>query len=511
MYPGYWATVKPDAEAVTNTASGDVLTWAQLDARSNQVAQLLYARGLRPGDHVALYMQNHLEYFTIAWGTFRCGLYLTCINRYLTAEEAAYIINDSGSQALFTSASMTQATALLTQIPGCQHRLSLGQLEGFEELDAALAAQPTSALAKQPMGDSMLYSSGTTGHPKGIKRPLTGKSVEEGIPGLERTNPYGMDEHTRYLSPAPLYHAAPFGYCMRTLALGGSVYMMERFDPEASLQHIQDYRISHSQWVPTMFIRMLKLDPALRSRYDLSSHQCAIHAAAPCPVEVKHQMMDWWGPILWEYYAGTERNGHTVISPQEWLAHPGSVGKAMSGVIHICDEQGHELPTGEAGMIYFEQPSRTFEYHNAPDKTSNATHPEHDNWTSLGDVGYLDTEGYLYLTDRKAFMIISGGVNIYPQEIEDVLILHDKVADVAVFGVPNAEFGEEVKAVVQPLPEIPPGPELAAELDAFAREHVAGYKVPRSIDFMEALPRLPTGKLYKRLLKDQYWSESKPS
>lgn len=505
MYPGHWATVKPEAIAITNTGSGETLSWAELDARSNQVAQLLYARGLRSGDHVALFMENRLDYFTIAWATFRSGLYLTCINRYLTAEEAAYIINDSGSLVLFTSANLDAAAELPKLVASCPHRISVGHIAGYEDFTALVDEQPHTPLAQEPMGDSMLYSSGTTGHPKGIKRPLTGKTVHEGIPGLEQTNPYGMDEHTRYLSPAPLYHAAPFGYCMRTLALGGSVYMMERFDPEQSLQHIEQYQITHSQWVPTMFIRMLKLDPALRSRYNLSSHQCAIHAAAPCPVEVKHQMMDWWGPILWEYYAGTERNGHTVISPQEWLAHPGSVGRAKSGVLHICDEQGHELPTGEAGMIYFEQPNRTFEYHNAPDKTSSATHPQHSNWTSLGDVGYVDEEGFLYLTDRKDFMIISGGVNIYPQEIEDALIVHDKIQDVAVFGVPNAEFGEEVKAVVQPLPSIEASPELAAELDAFAREHLASYKVPRSIDFMAELPRLPTGKLYKRLLKDQHW------
>jgi fatty-acyl-CoA synthase len=329
--------------------------------------------------------------------------------------------------------------------------------------------------------------------------------VAEGIPGLDRTSPYGFDEHSIYLSPAPLYHAAPFGYCMRTLALGGTVVMMERFDPEASLANIERWRITHSQWVPTMFVRMLKLPAPVREAYDLGSHRCAIHAAAPCPVEIKKQMMDWWGPILWEYYAGTERNGSTVISPEEWLAHPGSVGRARSGVIHICDESGAELPAGESGLIYFEQPARPFVYHNAPDKTAESGHPQHENWTALGDVGYLDEEGYLYLTDRKAFMIISGGVNIYPREIEDALILHDKVADVAVFGVPNDEFGEEVKAVVQPAPGTPGDAALAGELTRFARIHLASYKIPRSIDFMEELPRLPTGKLYKRVLRDKYW------
>ena len=280
-----------------------------------------------------------------------------------------------------------------------------------------------------------------------------------------------------------------------------------------SLQYIQDYAITHSQWVPTMFVRMLKLPQEVRQRYDLSSHQCALHAAAPCPVEVKQTMMDWWGPILWEYYAGTERNGATIISPEEWLQRPGSVGRAASGVLHICDEQGTELPAGDSGLVYFEQPQRNFEYHNAPDKTSSATHPEHANWTSLGDVGYVDEAGYLFLTDRKSFMIISGGVNIYPREIEDALILHDKIQDVAVFGIPNADFGEEVKAVIQLAPGLSPSDALSDELLGFARERLAAYKVPRSIDYIDDMPRLPTGKLYKRVLKDKYWpaSTSSPS
>jgi fatty-acyl-CoA synthase len=276
-------------------------------------------------------------------------------------------------------------------------------------------------------------------------------------------------------------------------------------NPELALEFIDRYGVTHSQWVPTMFVRMLKLPEQTRARFDLESHRCAIHAAAPCPVEIKKQMMDWWGPIIWEYYAGTERNGSTVISPEEWLAHPGSVGKARSGVIHICDEAGAELPTGESGLIYFEQPARPFVYHNAPEKTAESGHPLHENWTALGDVGYLDPEGYLYLTDRKAFMIISGGVNIYPREIEDALILHDKVTDVAVFGVPNDEFGEEVKAIVQPATGVEQDAGLVEELMTFARGELAAYKVPRSIEFTDELPRLPTGKLYKRILRDKYW------
>lgn len=506
MYPGHWAQVKPNTPAIIDAASGTQVSWLELDQRSNQVAQLLAELGLGVGDHVSILMENNLEYFSLAWGVLRSGMYLTCINRYLTPEEAAYIVEDSTSSVLFASAELAQSRALPGLIPNCPHRLSVGgNIDGFNSAEEALANQTTAPIEDERAGDTMLYSSGTTGNPKGIKRPLSGDHISAGLPGVEVNNPYGLDADTIYLSPAPLYHAAPFGFCTRTQALGGTVVMMRGFDPEQSLRHIEQYSVTHSQWVPTMFIRMLKLEDEIRQRYDLSSHRCAIHAAAPCPKEIKHQMMDWWGPILWEYYAGTERNGTTVISPQEWLTHPGSVGRAATSILHICDESGADVPTGEEGMVYFEQPQRSFEYHNAPEKTQSATHPIHDNWTSLGDVGYVDAEGYLYLTDRKAYMIISGGVNIYPQEIEDALVLHEAIQDVAVFGIPNADFGEEVKAVVELAPGREPSDELAGEIMAYAKTHLAGYKVPRSVDFTDALPRLPTGKLYKRLLKDQYW------
>jgi long-chain acyl-CoA synthetase len=506
MYPGHWAVTKGDAAAVVNAESGDALSWRQLNERSNQVANLFRQLGLQVGDHVSLMMENHLQYFEVAWAAFRAGLYITCINRYLTPEEAAYLVEDSGSRVLVASAKVTDPGRLALLTPNCRHRLLVrGTAPDWDDYEEHVARQSTLPVADETMGDSMLYSSGTTGRPKGIKRPLTGQPVTEGIPGLDLGSPYGFDEHSIYLSPAPLYHAAPFGFCMRTLALGGTVIMMERFDPLRALEYIERFRVTHSQWVPTMFVRMLKLAQTDREGFDLSSHRCAIHAAAPCPVAVKQQMMDWWGPIIWEYYAGTERNGSTIIGPEEWLAHPGSVGRARSGVLHICDEEGNELGPGDEGLVYFEQPARPFVYHNAPDKTAESAHPRHDNWTALGDVGYVDPDGYLYLTDRKAYLIISGGVNIYPREIEDALILHDKVADVAVFGVPDEEFGEAVKAVVQPAHGVRPGPDLAAELEAFARRHLAGFKVPRSFDFMDELPRLPTGKLYKRVLRDQYW------
>lgn len=505
MYPGHWANIKPDTPAVIHAETGDVVTWRELNDRSNTIVNLLRARGVNNGDHIALLMENHLQYFDIAWAAFRSGIYITCINRYLTAEEAAYIVNDSGAKAIIASGTIAASAELLEHLTACPIRLlARGELPGWEALTEALQEHDATPLAQQLCGDSMLYSSGTTGQPKGIKRPLSGLSVERGIPGVDMNSPYKIDEHSIYLSPAPLYHAAPFGFCMRTLCVGGTVVMMEKFDALQSLANIERFKITHSQWVPTMFVRMLKLDAVEREQFDLSSHQCAVHAAAPCPVEVKHQMMAWWGPIIWEYYAGTERNGSTIIGPQDWLAHPGSVGRAATGVLHICAEDGTEMPTGKEGLVYFEQPTRPFEYHNAPEKTAESGHPKHPGWTALGDVGYVDKDGFLFLTDRKAYLIISGGVNIYPQEIEDTLIMHNSVTDVAVFGIPNADFGEEVKAVVQATPGTETNDALRDDLMAYAREHLAAFKVPRSIDFRDELPRLPTGKLYKRKLRDEY-------
>ena len=356
----------------------------------------------------------------------------------------------------------------------------------------------------------MLYSSGTTGRPKGISRPLPNTKIYEDtgpVGGLQRAL-WGFDENAVYLSPAPLYHSAPIGFCIAVQALGGSVVMMPRFDEIGALQAIQDHRITHSQWVPTMFTRMLKLPKQDLAGFDLSSHQVAIHAAAPCPAGIKQKMFEWWGPIIYEYYGGTELNGFTHTTPQEWLDHPGTVGKSILGVIHICDEEGKELPIGEPGIVYFELPVMPFKYHNDEAKTKDAQHPEHANWSALGDVGYVDEEGFLYLTDRATFMIISGGVNIYPQEIEDAMIMHPSIADVAVIGVPNEEMGEEVKAVVQLAQDVTQSDAVAEQLLEYAREHIAHYKCPRSVDFMDELPRLPTGKLYKRLIKDVYWGKT---
>ncbi|MBS0408311.1 MAG: acyl-CoA synthetase [Proteobacteria bacterium] len=509
MYLADHARLTPDKPAMISADTGAKVTYAELDAASNRLAQFLHAQGFRRGDHIAVLMENNLRFMEPVWAAFRSGFYVTTVNRYLPPDEAAYIIGDCGAKALITSfAKRETAEALLDLIPNCPVRLMLdGTIDGYQSYEAALASASAEPLAQEWMGDSMLYSSGTTGRPKGILRPLPEVTPAEGFATRQLVNRYGLTADSVYLSPAPLYHAAPLAYVLSVQSFGGTVIMMERFDAEQALKLIQQYGVTHSQWVPTMFVRMLKLPEEARAGFDLSSHQVAIHAAAPCPVEVKRQMIEWWGPILFEYYAGTEGSGSTFISSEDWLEHPGSVGRAALGVLHICDDDGNELPVGEAGLVYFEREVATFEYHNDAEKTRAARHPQHPNWNALGDVGYLDADGYLYLTDRKAFMIISGGVNIYPQAIEDALITHPKVGDVAVFGVPDAEMGEAVKAVIEPAPGHDPTDDLAAELLAFARENLAHYMAPRSIDFIAEMPRLPTGKLYKRLLKDAYWKD----
>ncbi len=514
MYPGHFVETTPDKPAAIMAGSGEILTYRQLDDRSNQLAQLLWAAGLRPGDHVSIFMENSLRYFDCYWAAVRSGLYFTTINRYLQPEESAYILEDSGSKALFTSSNMAELMAEVTErVPGVEVLLSVdGGIDGFDDFEQAIAGFPAQPLENQPRGEAMLYSSGTTGRPKGIKRPLTGLAVDDpdSVGGVVMlvSGLFGADADTVYLSPAPLYHSAPLGFTTSFQSLGATTVIMERFDAAEALRYIDQFDITHSQWVPTMFSRILKLPQEQREGYDWSSHKVAVHAAAPCPTEVKRQMFDLWGPIIYEYYAGTEVNGFVFCTPDDWLSHPGTVGKAIIGTIHICDEMGNELANGEPGTIYFEREEVPFEYHNDPEKTRSSQHPDHQLWSTLGDVGYVDDEGYLFLTERKAFMIIAGGVNIYPQEIEDCLIMHPKVADVAVFGVPNPDLGEEVKAVVQPEDGIEGNDELARELLAYAAEHIAKFKLPRSLDFRDELPRLPTGKLYKRILRDEYWGDA---
>ena len=511
MYPGHWSKVFPHKPAVVHASSGESITYQQLDDRSNQLAQLMWQQGLRKGDHVSIFMENNLAFFEVIWAALRSGLYLSTVNQYLTDEEAAYIVDNSESKVVVTSNQLSKVAIELPALcPGVQRWLMVdGAVEGYEDYAQAISPFPSENLREEPAGTFMLYSSGTTGRPKGILKPLPTAlaSDENNAIGALQKQLWGFDENTVYLSPSPLYHSAPVGFCTGAQSLGGTVIMLPKFNELQALHAIQDYKVTHSQWVPTMFSRMLKVDEAQRNVFDLSSQKVVIHAAAPCPREVKQKMFDWWGPIIYEYYAGTEGNGFTHVTPEAWLTKPGTVGQALVGTIHICDEDGVEVPNGEQGLVYFELPHLPFKYLKDDGKTKDVQHPKHANWSALGDVGYIDDDGFLYLTDRATFMIISGGVNIYPQEIEDALTMHPKIADIAVFGVPNEEMGEEVKAVVQPAVGVAGNDALAAELMAYVRDHVAHYKCPKSIDFEAELPRLPTGKLYKRLLKDKYWGK----
>ncbi|SNR82891.1 fatty-acyl-CoA synthase [Haloechinothrix alba] len=509
MYPGTIAEAAPDRPAVILAETGEILTYQDLDDRSARLARMLYDSGLRPGDVIALLSDNNPQFFEIYWAALRSGLYVTAVNRHLAAEEVAYILEDSGSVALFASASLSElATEVTSLVPGVTMRYAFnGSVPGFGSYEDALAAAPAERLTDQPRGGPMLYSSGTTGRPKGIK--VDEPQVQVDDPSADVLVPFlqhvlGLGAEDTYLSPAPLYHTAPLRWAGAIHALGGTVVVMRKFDAEALLEHIEQYRATAVQVVPTMFVRMLKLPVENRNRYDVSSLRVAVHAAAPCPTEVKQAMMDWWGDIVYEYYGSTEGHGLTLITPQEWRQKPGSVGKAMLGSLHVCDESGAELPPGQTGLVYFERDELPFRYHNDPEKTRDAQHPEHPNWTTVGDVGYVDEDGYLFLTDRKSFVIISGGVNIYPQEVENALTPHTKVLDAAVIGVPDAEMGEQVKAVVQPAEGVTPGPELASDLIDYLRDRIAHYKVPSSVDFVDELPRTPTGKLVKRELRERY-------
>ncbi|MBX3705996.1 MAG: AMP-binding protein [Pseudomonadales bacterium] len=512
MYPNQSARTNPDRPCIVMAGSGAIVTYGELDARANRLAHLLRSTGLGHGDHYSICMENHVRYVECCSAGERSGLYYTCINSYLTAEEVAYIVQNSRSKVLITSmAKLEVAVAAAALCPDLRLGLVVDGGSGcapFTDLDTATADFPSTPLPDERAGMSMLYSSGTTGRPKGILRPMPDIHPAEQTPLFAFLNGlWRYREGMVYLSPAPLYHSAPQAAVGLTLRNGGTAVIMERFDPEQYLALVERHRVTHSQLVPTMFSRMLKLPRDVRERYDLSSLEFAVHAAAPCPVQVKEQMIDWWGPIIHEYYGATEGLGFTACDSHEWLAHRGSVGRVMLGELHILDDALNECPTGTPGTVWFKT-ATPFEYFDDPDKTREARSPD-GTMSTVGDVGYVDEHGYLYLTDRATFMIISGGVNIYPQECENLLITHPKVADAAVFGVPNADLGEEVKAVVQVMPGVAPNAVLTEELMAFCAAHLARQKCPRSIDYEAELPRLPTGKLYKRLLRDRYWGDHK--
>ena len=512
MYPGEQVKTRADQAAFIMAESGETVTYGELEKRSNKIAHLLRAQGLERLDHYAIFMENHPRYIECCSAGERSGLYYTCINSFLTADELAYIINNSESQILITSEKKRDVA--LVAVKDCP-KIKLviivdgpGGVDNLVNLDEAASAYPDTPIADEYVGGSMLYSSGTTGQPKGILRAVPEEPAGHQLPVYHFLKAlWQYRTGMIYLSPAPLYHSAPLTSVSLTIHEGGTAIIMERFDPERYLELIEQHKVSHTQLVPTMFSRMLKLPEDVRSKYDLSSLEFTVHAAAPCPVQVKEQMIDWWGPIIHEYYGATEALGFTFSTSEEWLAHKGSVGKVVAGVLHILDDDMQPCATGETGTLWFET-ANDFEYFNDPAKTAEALSAD-GSMSTVGDMGFVDEDGFVYLTDRKTFMIISGGVNIYPQECENLLIEHPQVLDAAVFGVPNVDLGEEVKAVVQMMPGERRDEAMAEHLISHCRENLAKMKCPGSIDFIDEMPRLPTGKLYKTALRDKYWGEGK--
>lgn len=512
LHPYFHAQARPEQAAIIMAGTGEQISYEQLDQRSCQAAQLFRHQGLQRGEHIAFLFDNHPRFFEVVWGAQRAGLYYTPISYYLQPEEIEYIIDNCGAKMLIVAEKFAdKVRPILSKLQNVKVTYAVDNVfDGLPLWEAEIAKMPLEPIADESEGREMLYSSGTTGRPKGIKFPLSEGAIgtpQDIVRSVGLAQFMGVNHDTVALSTSPLYHSAPLGFVTSCHRLGATVVIMEKFDEEKALQLIEKYKVFYSQWVPTMFVRLLKLPEDVRKKYDVSSMKLAIHGAAPCPKEVKQQIMDWWGPVLWEFYSGSERNGIFMISPQEWLAHPGSVGKCVDAQVHIVDDEtGEELPAGQIGTVYCSQGTQ-FDYHGDPDKKKSVT--IRDGWTTIGDVGYLDADGYLYLTDRKSYMIISGGVNVYPQETEDCLITHPKVFDVAVFGVPHEEMGEEVKAVVQPANWADAGPGLEKELIEYCRSKISPIKCPRSIDFDRDLPREETGKLKKRLIKDRYWQAGK--
>ena len=509
MYLGAMAEKFPDRTALVIGDNDVVLSYAELEARSNQMAHALRRLGLGVGDTIAVMVENCEQYVETWWAAMRTGLYLTPVNWHLTATEVSYLVSDSNSSALVYTGSLGELADRAVDGDPSIHLIAVGDtpLERALDYQALREAEPTSRVDDELDGSPMFYSSGTTGRPKGIRRPLSGMHPAEGHSRMAFTaERYGLTEGCRYLSSGPLYHAAPSLWTTGVHTVGGTSVVMRRFDPEGALALIDHQRITISQWVPTMLQRMMRLPPEVRDRYDLSSLERAWTAAAPISIELKQQMIDWWGPILLEYYAASE-GGATIITTEEWLERPGSVGRHYTGdKIYILDTATREeVPIGQEGVVYFRpQPGAAFEYHHDPDKTAEV---HHEGLFTAGDIGYLDDEGYLFLTDRQSNMIIAGGVNIYPREIEEAIASHPGVADVAVFGVPDDDLGERVHAVIEPLDPAADGDALIEAVTAHLQDRLARHKIPRSFEINLQLPRDDNGKLYKRRLRDPYWQD----
>ena len=501
------AEAHPDRPAVILHPSGKQVSFAEMEERANRLAHRFRRAGLVEGDTVAVLMENNEHLHAVMWAARRSGLYYAVISTHLTPPEAAYIIDNSGAKAVIGSQAMRKVCeGLAEHLPnGLPDLLMIADddLDGWQRYPECVADEPSTPIADEVEGDLLQYSSGTTGRPKGIRRELSHLAPAETpniLSGLLMA--IGITGDAVYISPAPLYHTAPCLWTMSAHAMGITVVVMEKFDPEQCLAAIQRHHVTHGQFVPAMFVRMLKLPDSVRDSYDVSSLKRVVHAAAPCPVDIKKQMLGWWGPIVDEYYSSSEGAGITFISADDWINHPGSVGKPLLGVAHILDENGDDVPTGQAGQIYFDLGAVNFVYHNDPEKTAESR--ERHGWVTVGDVGYLNEDGYLFLTDRKHHMIISGGVNIYPQEAENMLVTHPKVLDAAVFGIPDDDMGQTVKGVVQTLDPADATDEFSEELSTWLRDRLAHYKCPRSISFEAQLPRTDTGKLYKQELIKKY-------
>lgn len=510
MHPRLYVKSHPDKPALIMAETGEQRSYAELETLGNQGAQFLRHCGIQNGDIVALWARNSLEFLEIFWAAQRAGVYICPLPVYLSVDDAEYILGNCGAKLLVVSSEIKSAEGFVETAPE-----TLPKLEHIYHIHEAVGGTPSWAQKIENMPDSpisdeesgfhLIYSSGTTGRPKGVKLPLIGGPLIADTKWSKRYEEiYNLTDKSVFLACAPLYHSAPLLFSTNTMRRGATIVITKKFTPEGTLQAIQDYGVTISQMVPTMFIRMLRLPEEQRNAYDVSSLEYVIHAAAPCPPEVKLQMMDWFGDIIEEYYAGSEANGLTTITSEEWRKRPGSVGRARNSTVHICDDTGQELPVGEIGNVYFEG-GYDFEYLGEPEKTKNSRNPIHPSWSTLGDIGYVDDEGYLFLTDRKNFVIISGGVNIYPQETENLIIQHPKVFDVAIIGVPNADMGEEMKAVIQPVDWADATEAFGQDIIEYCRDKLGPIKTPKSVDFDKALPRQENGKLYKRLLRSRYW------
>ena len=513
MHPRIFASTHADKPAMIMEETGQTLTYGQLEPIANQGAQFIRSQGIKNGDIIALWATNSIKFIEIYWAAQRAGIYVCLLPTHLSADDAAYIIDNCGAKLLIVSSEIKAAKAFLdtqpSQLKNLKSIFSInGELKHIKPWAEQVKFMPITPIEDEEAGFHLIYSSGTTGRPKGVKLPLIGGDVMEDTIWAKRYEEiYNLTDKSVFLACAPLYHSAPILFVTNTMRRGATIIIMKKFDSEGTLKAIEKHKVTMSQMVPTMFIRMLRLPEDTRHAYDVSSLEHVVHAAAPCPIEIKYQMMDWFGDIIDEYYAGSESIGATTITSAEWRERPGSVGRAKNCSLHICDKEGNELPAGETGMVYFAG-GHDFEYLGEPEKTKKARNPKNSKLATLGDIGHVDDAGYLFLTDRKNFVIISGGVNIYPQETENLIIQHPKVADVAVIGVPNAEMGEEMKAVIEPLNWRDAGEDFAEEIIAYCRSKLGPIKCPKSVDFDKKLPRQDNGKLFKRLVRKRYWPET---